>query len=67
MSFRPQRIEVPPDVRRALANIGRIGSIRLFGISEFTYHEAASPGGRIQDKTLQKIRTMLDAISEAAK
>ena len=57
---RAQRIEVPPDVRRALTRIGRTGSIRLFGISDFNYVEAVSPGGMLQEKTLEKVQKILN-------
>lgn len=67
VNIRPRRVEVPVDVRRALARLGKITSMRLMGISDFTYNEAVSPGGRLQDKTLQKIQTMLDAMSDAGK
>lgn len=56
---RAQRIEVPLKVRRALTQIGRINSIRLFNISDFNYVEAVSPGGMLQEKTIEKVQRVL--------
>ena len=61
LNLRARRVEVPAEIRQVLARLGRIASVRLFGISECNYFDAVSPGGRVQEKTLEKVRGVLDA------
>lgn len=63
LNLRARRVEVPVEIRQVLARLGRIASVRLFGISECNYFDAVSPGGRVQEKTLEKIRGALSAWS----
>jgi len=60
------RVEVPEDVQAALNSLTkRIGlrkTLATLHISEFTFHDAASPGARVQPKTLERIRQGLAQI-----
>jgi hypothetical protein len=64
-SPRAKRVEVPTEVRRALARLGKVASVRLFAISELNYIDAVSPGGRIQEKTLEKVKGVLSEMGKA--
>jgi len=57
--FRTDRVPVPIEVRRALAKLGKMGSVRKFKISPVTYDEVSAPGGYIQAKILAKIEAAL--------
>lgn len=62
INLRVRRVEVPPEIRRVLARLGRIASVRLLGISELNYFDAVSPGGRVQEKTLEKMKSVLSHV-----
>ncbi len=60
------RVEVPEDVQAALNSltqkIGFRKALAALRVSEFTFRDAASPGARVQPKTLERIRQGLAEI-----
>lgn len=62
---RPERGPVPPEVRRALADLdvqyGRARVLEEIGISNPVFVEATAPGGILRPIVLAKIQTALAA------
>ncbi len=66
VNVRPRRVEIPAEVRRGLARLGKVRAMHTLTISGHNYDDAISPGGRIQEKTLTKIVEKLRALDTEA-